>query len=126
MSRWREIGSNPKFKNAALEVACNIGEAIREWDDPRSQFIGAIIISDMLDSKPDDGVQARLIFALPELVQRLRFDQKTRMPQEIFPPPATIMLKIAAMALNPHGAFCCTEFRGRISSAARPVSYCNV
>ena len=52
LARWRQIALDSRFPRAAADVANDLGEAMRLWDDDRASLLGQIIGADIIQKSP--------------------------------------------------------------------------
>jgi hypothetical protein len=96
MARWHWIALQPEFPNAACAVAMAIGETTRLWNDPFSQSVGQVIITDILRHSPHKNAKERAAYSLPDL--RYRWVGVNR--ERKLPLPATAIVAASERALQ--------------------------
>ena len=96
MARWRAIALSPRLPAAASLVAEAVGTATIQWEAPESQAFGQVLTVDILERSPHPNVREQAVFGLRRLTTRFRDGKK-----ELLAPPATAVLKVLGMALDP-------------------------
>ncbi len=96
LARWHRIALDPKFPRAATRVGWEIGEAVRLWDDPRSQTAGQVIVTDILKHSTRKEAKHRATYGLRQFREVWRNGRELRRPE-----PATAILTASRMALEP-------------------------
>jgi len=100
MARWRQIALCREFPGAAANAGVYVGEAIRLWDDSRSQAVGQVIVVDILKHSPHKEAKHRAAYGLRHFRERWRAGRYAgkvlRMPE-----PVTAIITASQMALDP-------------------------
>lgn len=99
MARWRKIALDPSKPNAARDVAVNLSSAVRLWDDPASQTVGQVILTDIIRSCPNESAKQEAAWHLGEqrYVGRVHVEG---VYEERLPLPVTSLLAVSEAATN--------------------------
>ena len=97
MGRWRQIALNPATPNAASMVVADLRDATSLWDDPRSQAVAQVLTLDVFRGASHNRyLREQAAYGLRAMREVLRGGKEIRRPE-----PASAILAVAKMALDP-------------------------